>query len=161
MPHDHAGLSRRQMLRRGVAVGTAVWTVPTVTAITLTSANAASPSGQPPTKPPKPPTTPPEQPTPPPSSETPTTPPERPPGTSTPNPPPGGTGTPSPKPPGSAPPHGDDDSTAGGGLPDTGPGDVAQKLAVGGLLTAAGAAVYVASRKESPEPGDAEPGVTT
>ncbi|RIQ25250.1 LPXTG cell wall anchor domain-containing protein, partial [Jiangella rhizosphaerae] len=83
-----------------------------------------------------------------------------------PKPPPGETGTPAPKPTpkptGSAAPPmgGDDDTTAGGGLPNTGPGDVAQALGVGGLLTAAGAAMYVASRKESPEPGDAQPGAT-
>ncbi|WP_069112589.1 LPXTG cell wall anchor domain-containing protein [Jiangella alba] len=157
MPHDDVtGLSRRQILRRGVAVGTAVWTVPTVTAITLTPANAASPSGEPPTEPPKPPTEPPKPPTEPPSNET-----TPPPSTETTPPPsnettPPGTSTPSgkPRPPGDE----DEDETTAGGLPNTGPGDVAQGLAVGGLLTAAGAAMYVASRKESPAPGDAEPG---
>ncbi len=147
------------MLRRGVAVGTAVWTVPTITAITLTPANAASPSGEPPTEPPKPPTEPPkpptEPPTEPPSNET-----TPPPSTET-TPPPSNETTPPGKPSATPPPPGDeDDDTAGGGLPNTGPGDVAQGLAVGGLLTAAGAAMYVASRKESPEPGDAQPGAT-
>ncbi|SEF17197.1 LPXTG-motif cell wall anchor domain-containing protein [Jiangella alba] len=130
--------------------------MPTVTAITLTPANAASPSGEPPTEPPKPPTEPPKPPTEPPSNET-----TPPPSTETTPPPsnettPPGTSTPSgkPRPPGDE----DEDETTAGGLPNTGPGDVAQGLAVGGLLTAAGAAMYVASRKESPAPGDAEPG---
>jgi hypothetical protein len=56
-------LTRRQVLTGSAAVGGALWVAPTVTAICLTQANAASPSGVPmppkkPKKPKKPPSTP-------------------------------------------------------------------------------------------------------
>jgi hypothetical protein len=42
-----AGLNRRQLLKRGAVVGgTLVWAVPAMEVISLTSAHAASPSGQ-------------------------------------------------------------------------------------------------------------------
>ncbi|TDD98950.1 LPXTG cell wall anchor domain-containing protein [Jiangella asiatica] len=152
------GLSRRQMLRRGVAVGTAAWTVPTVTAISLTPANAASPSGQPseppkpPTKPPEPPELPTDKPTSPPTDE-----PSRPPSGEQPTPP-ADHPTPRPTPSHGAP--GDDDTTVGGGqLPDTGPGDVARTVALGGLLAAGGAAAVAATRRRTDD-ADATPEAT-
>lgn len=151
------GLSRRQMLRRGVAVGTAAWTVPTVTAIALTPANAASPSGQP-SEPPKPPTKPPELPTDKPTPGEPGKPsPTQPPGEQ----PTGPTGqhpTPRPTPSRGAPD--DDDTPVGAGqLPDTGPGDVARTVALGGLLAAGGAAAVAASRRRTDDT-DAAPEAT-
>ena len=41
-----AGLNRRQLLKRGAAVGgTLVWAVPALEVISMTSAHASSPSG--------------------------------------------------------------------------------------------------------------------
>lgn len=51
--HDRV-LTRRQALARGVAVGGAVWTVPAISVVSMTSAHAAEPSPvlKPPEKPP-------------------------------------------------------------------------------------------------------------
>ncbi|MBB5786207.1 hypothetical protein [Jiangella mangrovi] len=149
--NQSTGLNRRQMLAKGAALGGVVWAAPTVTAITLSQANAAVPSGPPPepSEPPKPPETPPEKP--------PTQPPTTPPDDHTPEPSPPAE-TPAPK-----PPPGDDEDVPVGGpeLPNTGPGDVARTVAVGGLLAAAGAsAVYVASKdgqQSADEPGQGTP----
>ncbi len=164
MPHNEiaGGLSRRQMLRRGVAVGTAAWTVPTVTAITLTPANAASPSGQP-SEPPKPPTKPPELPTDKPTPGEPSQPPGKPsptqPPGEEPTAPPGQHPTPRPTPSRGTPD--DDDTTVGAGqLPDTGPGDVARTVALGGLLAAGGAAAVAASRRPTDDTDAAAPEAT-
>jgi hypothetical protein len=79
---NRSGVTRRQALKRGAAVGAAaVWTVPAIQVVSLTAAHADSPSAPPPHNPPpsKPPENPPVNPpatTPhtPPSSATPTTP---------------------------------------------------------------------------------------
>jgi hypothetical protein len=50
---DRPGLTRRQALKRGAVVGAAaVWTVPAIQAVSLTSAHADSPSAPPPHNPP-------------------------------------------------------------------------------------------------------------
>ncbi|PZF81019.1 LPXTG cell wall anchor domain-containing protein [Jiangella anatolica] len=133
------GLSRRQMLARGAKIGGVVWAVPTITAITLSQANAAVPSGQPPepSQPPKPPEKPP------------TSPPEQPPANPPTTPPDDHTPEPTPEAPAPKPPADEDQPPAAGGpeLPNTGPGDVARTATLGGLLAAGGAAaIYVASK---------------
>ena len=43
---NESGITRRQALKRGAAVaGTAMWVAPTVQALTMSAASAASPSG--------------------------------------------------------------------------------------------------------------------
>ncbi|NED99623.1 LPXTG cell wall anchor domain-containing protein [Phytoactinopolyspora halotolerans] len=156
------------MLATGLTAGGAAWVAPTVTAIALTPAHAASPSGPqpPPTEPPKPP--------PPPPSEPPRTepPPSEPPGTQPPSTKPPGTQPPSTQPPGTQPPStkppdkpdkpegkkpgdkpSDDDTTAA--LPDTGASDAATVAGIGGALALGGAVAYAMSRRagaESEEP---------
>jgi outer membrane biosynthesis protein TonB len=150
--NQSAGLSRRQMLARGATIGGVVWAAPVVTSITLSQANAAVPSGPPPepSEPPKPPENPPTQP----PEEPPTTPPTTPPDDHSPEP------TPPAETP--APPPGDDeDQPVAGGpeLPNTGPGDVARTVALGGLLAAGGAAaVHVASKYGQQSADHSDPG---
>lgn len=142
------------MLTTGLVVGGAAWAAPTVTAVALTPASAATPSGeQPPPKPPEPPKEPPtDEPTPPPVDETP--PPEQ-----TPTPKPPSDEKPDETPPPKAP---SDDTTAGGSeLPDTGAGDATRVAALGGVLAAGGAALYAASRKAGDQPdGNDQQGAT-
>ena len=155
------------MLTRSAVVGGALWVAPTVTAVSLTPAHAATPSGVTPTQPPKePPTEPPKEPPtdPPPEDsektpearktprtpETPGTPTEAPsekPKATTPNPSGG------PAKPGSSGDAGGSvgsDPTAGEPLAATGADDVAMLAALGGTALVGGAAAVAKSKFTTP-----------
>lgn len=136
-------LTRRQVLGKSAAVGGALWVAPTVTAISLTEANAATPSGVSKTPPPEtpreppsfePPDTPTDGPTTVPSPETPV---RSTPGT------PGGSGSGGS---GGAGGSGGSNPTAGDRLPDTGIDDITTKALVSGALIVGGAAAVATAR---------------
>lgn len=129
--------SRRQVLRKGIVLGGVAWAAPTVTAVSLTPANAAEPSGstpQPSSPPKNPPSNPPKNP--------PSSPPQSPPASRAPSPAPTPTlsASPSPKPSGTSVP------VAGDKLPDTGTSDMMKTIALGGATALGGAAIYAAAR---------------
>lgn len=144
--HGHA-ISRRQALVRGLAVGGAAWTAPTVSVIAMTSAHAAEPSPvtRPPDKPPvfeppaKPPPEVPPSDGPPPADKPPA---DKPPATT----------PPAAKPPAKKPPT--DQPVAQPELPKTG-ADVRASVALGLGAAATGAAILGASRQRQRPTGDA------
>lgn len=152
-----AGLSRRDLLKRGAVVGaTAAWTVPLVQVVSMTPAHADSPSAPPPENPP-PVTSPPD--VPPPVTTPPDTPPDTPPAnTHTPDaPPPATPRSPATHPPthqsnvphaaappvqvgGSAPPHGGALASTGVSYP------VAPTIGAGVAAIALGTGALAAAR---------------